>query len=139
MGDELDPDIITSALALQPSLSYRKGETYWAGRRRQREIVGRTGLWLLSTESRLESGRLEDHLELLASLLKERAERLGGLRQIVREGGYEASAICFWAGPAQAAQPSVPGWFRELVGRIGGEIEVDFYQDDAAEEQTAAE
>jgi hypothetical protein len=78
-------------------------------------------------------------LASLGELLLARQERFPEIREFLRRHSDWTGVSCFWTGPAQAAEPFVPEWFRELVGRIGGEIEVDFYQDDAAEEQTAAE
>jgi hypothetical protein len=137
-GDRLDPPEVTAVLGLKPTFCVRKGETFRRGRR-DREYVGRTGVWSFSTKGTIHSDRLQDHLASLGELLLARQERFVEIREFLRGHSEWAGVSCFWAGPAQAAQPSVPEWFRELVGRIGGEIEVDFYQDDAAEEQTAAE
>ena len=67
-GDTLDPDEITVALELQPSLALKKGQEMPAGRigpaRRQP-----TGVWSLSTDEVISSTSLERHLLHLHSSL----------------------------------------------------------------------
>ena len=132
MGDDLDPHIVTRTLGHEPTLSYRKGEIYRRDRR-GRELVGRSGLWLLSTKTGVSSCRLQDHINVLASVLAAKEDLPALVSEMVRNHGYEADASCFWYGPAGAAEPEVPASFRDIIGRIGGEIWVDFHRDDDAE------
>lgn len=131
-GDELEPSAVTEALGLKPSLSYRKGETYRAGRRRQRDYVGQTGVWYLSTDDLLVSGRLEDHITFLSFLLAARPQGLERVHAMVLDGACEASASCFWAGPPGSTEPDISLTFRDLIARMGGRIEIDFQRDIAS-------
>lgn len=127
-GDALEPSVVTEALGLKPSLSYRKGEIYRAGRRRQREYKGRTGVWYLSTDALLVTPDLEEHLTFLTFLLSARPRGLDLLRDMVRSGEYEASASCFWAGSPESVEPEILPTFRTLMERIGGRIEIDVHR-----------
>lgn len=137
-GDQLDPCVMTAALDLEPTFSVRKGQVYRHGRR-EREYVGRTGVWNLSTREMVRSPRLQDHLDFLGGLLSARSERLDEIRTLVRDHGYWAGVSCFWSGPAEAAEPTVAASFRKLVARMGGEIETDFHREDEATGRAAVQ
>jgi len=47
-GDGLDPDAVTSLLAVNPTQSHRKGDKWLTSTRK--EVVEKTGLWSLSVE-----------------------------------------------------------------------------------------
>lgn len=66
-GEGLDPARVTEILHLSPTLAYRKGEIF--KRSRGHEVRGRTNLWLLSSEGRVQSSELKDHLEYLLAIL----------------------------------------------------------------------
>lgn len=137
-GDRLDPASVTAALGLEPTFSVRKGEIYRHGRR-DRQYVGRTGVWNFSTEEAVQSDRLQDHLAVIGELLSARQERFAGIRDVVREHGDWAGVSCFWYGPAGAEEPTVPASFRDLIGRLGGTVETDFHRDDEVDGYAAAE
>lgn len=66
-GDDLDPDAITNALGIKPTKSAVKGrsETTCTGR----NVVRRTGLWCLSSDSLSTSIKLDDHIDILVQTL----------------------------------------------------------------------
>src|ERR1700686_1405898 len=66
-GDNLNPADITKLLGHEPTTAYRKGEIY--KRSRGHEVVGRTGLWLLSSRGDVKSGELSDHLAYLKAVI----------------------------------------------------------------------
>lgn len=136
MADRLDPDVVTEALGLQPTQSHRKGDSYRLGRR-DRDYVARTGVWLLSTKKLVDGGRLEDHIDYLTGVLASRGERLDLAGALAADLGYEVDASCYWYGPAGAAEPAVSDAFRAAVGRLGGEVWVDFHRDDDVEHAVA--
>lgn len=67
-GDRLDPDRITAILGVQPTKAYRRGESYLAGPRAG-YATGRTGVWVLATDSVVDSAELDRHLEHLVDLI----------------------------------------------------------------------
>lgn len=137
VGDHLDPAMISCALGLQPTFSVRKGEAYRHGRR-DREHIGTTGVWTLSSDVSVRSDRLQEHLDFIADLLLAQPGRLEAAAKIVEGSGIRVDVFCFWSGPPES-EPTIPDSFRRLVAQIGGEVDTDFYPDDEVLAQTAAE
>lgn len=137
VGDHLDPGMISGALDLQPTFSIRKGEAYRHGRR-DREHVGRTGVWALSSDSLVQSDQLHDHLDCLAGFLLAQPGRLEAAAKIGADSDVHVDIFCFWCGPP-GAEPRIPDSFLGLVSQIGGVVDTDFYPDDEVLAQTAAE
>jgi hypothetical protein len=98
-GDRLDPDRITAILGVEPRRAYRKGERYLAGPRAG-YVTGRTGVWVLATDSVVNSAKLSRHLEYLVGLIHgpEREERLRQLHELMSRDGVKADVSCFWRG-----------------------------------------
>src|SRR5437870_7256895 len=90
-GDRLDPDRITAILGVQPTKAYRKGERCFAGPRAG-HVTGRTGVWVLATDSVVEGAELDRHLEHLVELIfrgPDRAKRLKQLHELMSRDGVE--------------------------------------------------
>jgi hypothetical protein len=128
-GDRLDPNCISDILDTSPTVAYKKGEVY--KRSRGHEIRGRTGLWLISSEGRLESQDLNDHLKYLISFVfpMEDSGRLRRLHEFMRDHGIEADVSCFWYGERGARPPVIREDIRDRLARIPAEIELDFDTD----------
>ncbi len=58
-GENLDPDLVSAIMEREPTLSYRRGETYSVKGRAQER---RFGLWVYSTRNLVASGSLKEHL-----------------------------------------------------------------------------
>jgi hypothetical protein len=130
-GDRLDPDRITAILGVPPTKAYRKGERYLAGPRAG-HVTGRTGVWVLATDSAINSATLDRHLEHLVNLIfrgPAREERPKQLRELMSGHGIKADVSCFWRGRPGTRPPSVPenviGSFRELPAEIETDFEVN--------------
>src|ERR1700737_3374776 len=67
-GDSLIPSEITDVLFIYPTKTYRKGEQYFAGNHAG-YIVGRTGVWYLSTDKIVAGNDLHEHALFLSSIL----------------------------------------------------------------------
>lgn len=67
-GQSLLPEQVTKAIGIQPDQSAQKGDEK---RNNQREIIGvhSESFWVLSTEGKIESKDINDHLRHLLSLL----------------------------------------------------------------------
>jgi hypothetical protein len=128
-GDRLEPALLTEMLNTAPTTAYRKGEIY--KRSRGREVRGRTGVWLLSSEGRVDSLDLNDHIKYLLDIIFPSGsdDRLKPLQHIVREDGVEADIGCFWHGEHGARPPVITDDIRARLARIPAEIETDFDTD----------
>jgi hypothetical protein len=127
-GDRLDPDRITAILGTQPTKAHRKGERYLAGPRAG-YVTGRTGLWVLATDSMVDSAELDRHLEHLVDLIfqgPDRAERLKQLHELMSRDGIKADVSCFWRGGPGTQPPSITGNVISSFHELPAEIETDF-------------
>src|SRR3954454_180929 len=128
-GDRLQPSRVSDILNATPTTAYRKGEVY--KRFREHEARGRTGLWLISSKSRVHSSDLNDHLDYLLEIVCPDCSdnRLAALRDLMRDDGLEADVPCFWHGEAGARPPIIRDDIRERFARIPATIETDFDTD----------
>jgi hypothetical protein len=128
-GDRLEPGRVTRLLRIEPTIAYRKGEVY--KRSRGHEVIGRTGLWLLSSEGRVSSNDLRDHLAHLWAVIYSATGRdlVSPLQELMREDGLEADISCFWYGEHGASPPVIPHEIRAAFAQIGATIETDFDTD----------
>jgi len=129
-GDRLDPSRVTVLLGVQPTTAYRKDEVY--KRSRGHEVIGRTGLWLLSSHGHVKSDQLNDHLAYLKAIIfpPGQGDLVGSIKKLMREeGGLEAEISCFWYGEHGATPPLIPEEIRAAFSRIGATIETDFDTD----------
>jgi hypothetical protein len=129
MGDRLEPDKLTAILGVAPTTAYRKGEVY--KRSRGHEVRGRTGLWLLSSKGFAPVTDLDNHLRYLLSILFPGGcdDKLGMLRDLMREEQLKADVGCFWYGKSGAAFPVIPEELRAAFARLPADIETDFHTD----------
>lgn len=123
VGDGIDPQTVSRALDLDPSLARAKGEEIPAGRigraRRQR-----TGVWSLSTENLLDSTSPERHLVHLLDAVEPASAELHRLRAT---DNLQADFFCYWLSATGHGGPEVSP---ETLGRIAGlqaSLGLDFY------------
>src|SRR6266849_2635603 len=128
-GDRLQPGRITQLLRVEPTVAYRKGDVY--KRSRGHEVVGRTGLWLLSSEGHVSSNELHDHFAYLRAVIFPTAgpDLVMPLQKVMREDGLTADISCFWYGEHGATPPVISEEIREAFAKIGATIETDFDTD----------
>ena len=126
-GDRLDPDAVTNILGLPATTAYRKGERYFAGPR-SGYLLGRTGVWYLSTKGLLSDPDPMKHLSYLADLLRGEA-KLAALQQLIRHDGLEVDASLFWHGAKGACEPKIPREIREAFAALPARLEQDFDKD----------
>lgn len=126
-GDRLVPRHLTEILHTQPTLAYRKGEIYKRDSRGH-EACGRTGLWLLSTEKRVGSTEVVDHLRYLIGVLFPDGadDRIIPLRNLLQDRHIEADVPVFWHGAPGQPQPTIPDSIRNTFRRVPAQIEQDF-------------
>ena len=129
LGDRLDPRRVSQLLGIEPTTAYRKGEVY--KRSRGHEVIGRTGLWLVSSRSHVKSDELNDHLAYLQTVIFPPGtnDLVIPLKTLMREDGLTADVSCFWYGEHGASEPEIPQDIRAAFSQIGATIETDFDTD----------
>jgi hypothetical protein len=126
-GDALDPDEISRVVRERPTKSYRKGETYRAGPHGP-DVVGKTGVWFLSTRRKIPSEDLADHLNALERLIApfgDQDTRLKALRDIMERMNLQARVTFFWRGPPGTECPGISPVATATFGRLPAKIEPD--------------
>jgi hypothetical protein len=127
-GDRLAPDDVTQILRVPPTQAYAKGEHYWGGPRSP-DLVGRTGMWFLSTDRIVASKRLGDHLgQILNLIVLQRGEMLPliELNRLLARKGLKAHVSCYWFGRARAKKPVIPPIVTKIFGLLPADMETDF-------------
>jgi Domain of unknown function (DUF4279) len=138
-GDTLVPAQITKFVGFAPTQAYAKGEHYSAGKR-SANLLGKTGLWYLSTDKLVVSDRLQDHLDFLLQALlvppyaqssTQAIVRLSELRRLIERNSLRAVITCFWHGPARAKPPAAIARRLAIALKLFSiEIECDFDTDE---------
>jgi hypothetical protein len=132
VGDELDPDEISSAIKEQPTKATRKGQAYRSGPYGP-DVTGRTGVWYYSTKRKIPSNELADHLSALDRLIApfgDQGNRLNELREIMDRRNLQAHVSLFWRGPPGIEHPSVSSVTTAALRRLPADIEPDFANED---------
>ena len=138
-GDTLSPNEVTNLLRVTPTHAHCLGEQYSTGRS---TIVGKTGVWLFSTDRIMLSSNLYDHLGLIFTIFGlsapssmkfsaeegefSRVARFLRLRNFLEEHSLTATLTLFWHGPQAIAYPKIPNELIELFELIPIRVETDF-------------
>jgi hypothetical protein len=137
-GDSLDPEQVTRTLRVFPTIAYAKGMKYQAGERTG-ELVGRTGVWLLSTKDIVASDNLTIHLLFLMGVLlptpKDTSPFIHVRALLARHKDWRADISCFWHGRLGEKRPSVPRQISDFLKIIPVELELDFGTDSEESDQ----
>jgi hypothetical protein len=132
IGDALDPQQMTRILRVVPTVSYAKGEKYWGGERTG-QLLGKTGLWLFSTDGIVASPNLNHHLAHIVSIFLPGPNDVAPLANLhallARQKGMRAEITCFWHGRFGAKRPSVQKTFSEFPKLVPADLELDFDTD----------
>jgi hypothetical protein len=129
VGDKLDPDQITRIMRIFPTIAYAKGKKYPAGKRTG-ELIGKTGVWCLSTDSIVASDTLQRHLAYILGVLIPDRQDAGPLLYLQdllsRDRTLRADLRCFWHGRAGARSPPIPKLVIQVMKSLPATIEPDF-------------
>jgi hypothetical protein len=144
-GDDLIPDEVTRLLGIRPTHAHSKGEEYSTGRS---TIIGRTGVWMFSTDHISLSSNLFVHLELMFSILGFNRSsgaignpssvehdlnpmlRILRLKEFLKNKSLSATMTLFWHGSSGLAYPKLPDALIDLFTLIPIAIESDFDRDE---------
>jgi hypothetical protein len=156
-GDRLVPEQITDALCTFPTMSYRKGEKYVPGKH-SGPVLGRTGVWFLTTDKIVAGKNLTDHIAFLFGMLAPEMPlsapvvlpqigavvfsrvpnvRMKELSRLLKERELTSVVTLFWHGRPGARTPSVPKPFSSMLRAIPVAIETDFDTDEKPAKRVA--
>lgn len=117
----LQPDNISQQLHLQPSWAWQKGEP--------REIKGRparTGMWVLSSETAVQSRDVRRHIDWLIAQLQGRKRVL----QNLTKAGYDVSVFCHWVQLGGTGGPTLSPMNMRGLAALDLELGFEFWSED---------
>lgn len=122
IGDDLDPDEVTSRLGITPEWALARGE-----RRPAPPLQGRpqeAGVWLISTEGQVESTSAERHLVWLLERIEPVAD---AVLEVRREQGLTADFFCGWFSLTGHGGPDFSPEVLSRVAALDATLSLDFY------------
>ena len=130
MGDSLDPDEVSALLGIEPTLSYRKGDTRLT--RHGKEVVHRAGLWSLDVQDKTP----EDLNSQIPEILGQLTQDLGIWRALASR--YRIDFFCgLFMEDSNEGVSLVPATLRAVAER-GIEIGLDVYAPEESDGETTA-
>jgi hypothetical protein len=140
-GDALDPEDVSRFLQTKPQHTHRKGERYGTERS---VILGKTGVWLFSTDEISLSSDIDEHFVMLMTILgliqcvssglNRRSyaltDRFKMLQSFLSSRHLRATLTYFWHGTAHAVPPVIPDSIPKIFALVPIEVELDFDHDE---------
>jgi Domain of unknown function (DUF4279) len=86
-------------------------------------------VWVLATDSVVDSADLDRHLQHLVDLIfrgPDREQRLKQLHEVMSRDGVKADVACFWRGGRGASPPTLSEDAIRKLQQLPAEIETDF-------------
>ncbi len=117
--DAADPQMVTAALGLTPSRSWRCGESH--GTRRV-ATYPQSG-WLFSSEGAVTSSDSLRHIEWLLTAIEPQRSSLPELRQ----QGYRMAISCYWASKNGHGGPTLTPDIMHRLAELQLAVEFDVY------------
>jgi Domain of unknown function (DUF4279) len=124
MGDALKPDEVSDVLRVTPTKALAKDELIPVGRKGKATRRQLTGVWLLTSETALESTSLERHLIHLLDVLEPAARALDALR---RQHDFGADFFCYWLAATGHGGPLVSPATLARIAALDVALGIDFY------------
>lgn len=118
VGAEVDPNFVTSILAISPSQIQKVGEY----KRRRPEQVWSTGAWIIASEL-ADAKPLTEHLDKLLEMLESRSDQIRHLASL----GYVGEFFCgFFASTGNLMFDLDPGILSRIAA-LGVGLRADVY------------
>ncbi|HEX6903867.1 MAG TPA: DUF4279 domain-containing protein [Thermoanaerobaculia bacterium] len=122
MGTDLDPDLVSQILGMEPSQSHKKGDPN-IGKSGRRYSDFSEGLWALSLQSK-EANNLEERLSTIVELLRDREKELKSLREL----GYRMDIFVGVFGESTGNLGfSIDSNLLSALGKLGLTLDFDIY------------
>jgi len=131
-GDRLDPKEVSKILKVRPTTAYAKGEHY-SGGPRSPDLIGRTGVWFLSTDHIVPGNALGKHVGALIRTLVpnwDDPRPFAELADLIKRQKLEAHVTLFWHGRPGAIKPQVPPVVASFFETLPADLEIDFDADE---------
>lgn len=128
LGDDLDPDVVTRLLGIEPTQALRRDQLVPTATNVRRQ---ETGVWLLKSEGKVSSTSLERHLIYLLDRIE---PQLAALAAYLAAGEATADFFCFWLSATGHGGPILSADVMRRVGATGAELGIDFYGGAAVED-----
>jgi hypothetical protein len=100
-GDDLNPNLISQQLEIQPTRSWLKGETYLgkvfdpANKQMQQTVRKRPwGIWVYNTSASVNTLRVDDHISFILNLLEPKRQEVQYYLGLVES--YSVSFSIYW-------------------------------------------
>ena len=117
-GEALRSAVLTEQLGLDPDYAHEMGEA-----RPGHDRPWRNGVWGISSEKRLASADLDEHLRLLLDLFEPSSEPL---HRLIRDQSLAADFFCFVSGDGQGGPTLTPATMARIAS-LGAELALDIY------------
>lgn len=122
MSEDLDPDEITRLLAVSPSKTQRRGES-WSYKP---ERIHKKSGWFLSTEGILTSRDARHHLDWVLEHIRERKEAFS----VFHSRGYLVDLCCRWDSKSGHGGPTLSPPQMSVLADLEIELWFDVYVGD---------
>ncbi len=121
IGETLQPSEVTKALGLEPAYGHVKGEKF-VTRTGEHERI--TGIWILKSETFVDSTSLEKHLLFLLTKLEPVS---GCIREYVKDPDYYVDFLCAWTSSSGHGGPLLSAECLSRLGKLCNELSFDYY------------
>lgn len=118
IGRSLDPETLSRAIGLESTMAIRVGDTRPRGTRPRDEAI-----WAYSTEARVATSNLADHIAFVVSLIPKDFNRLV-------PPGCRTEIQCVWRSSSGHGGPTLPAGLLAELGDRGIDLDFDLYFDD---------
>jgi hypothetical protein len=118
---DLEPDVVTEGLGIQPSRAHRRGDI--RNPLAKRPFIHPRGGWFLSSEDMVQSRDVRRHIDWLL----DQVEPKGDVLKQLQSQGYPTVINCFWCTESGHGGPML--WPRQMsrLGALGLELWFDIY------------
>lgn len=124
VGEDLDPDVVSEALGLEPSDSWKRGEqriiTRIDGSVKQLDIIHKQGGWKVRMPEKYKDEPLYMQLALWRNRLRKRREAIWSMR----ERGWIAELVCY-VGSVEALV--LPNYQMRELADLGVDLSLDIF------------
>jgi hypothetical protein len=121
-GDRLAPEAVERATGLVADFAAAKGDVRRSST--AREIRQRTGVWLVTSEGRVESTSVERHLIYVLEKVEPAKEEL---LAVAREQGLTADFFCYCVSATGHGGPEIGADTLRRISELGASLGFDLY------------
>jgi len=117
--DELEANVITELLGIEPTYSQKKGDFLRKGH------FTETGGWFLKTLDVIYSRDVRYHIDILLKMINNKKHNL----KLLREQGYDIRIFCFWESATGNGGPLLDYQLMSTLGELCIDVSFDIWFD----------